>query len=190
MKPQVTKKKRIKRKKEQKIKWKRNFRNWKGKKEKLLIMSRYNQSSGGPSSHTQTYRAIVVGGGGVGKSAITIQFIQVSSGMHKNLLIANFNWEINWVNDDEVKCSLRIATNDKRHGSNCVLMIKNRVWSSFNKQNHHRSIKIQRRAQNSRSVSYVESRHQKQRHMNEVFPYWEVVCWIKRKRKKKYESEE
>lgn len=37
-----------------------------------------NQSSGGPQSHTQTYRTIVVGGGGVGKSAITIQFIQVS----------------------------------------------------------------------------------------------------------------
>lgn len=40
-------------------------------------MSRYNQSSG-PSSHTQTYKIVVVGGGGVGKSAITIQFIQVS----------------------------------------------------------------------------------------------------------------
>ncbi|XP_055303550.1 ras-like protein 2 [Sitodiplosis mosellana] len=38
-------------------------------------MSRYNQSSG-PSSHTQTYKIVVVGGGGVGKSAITIQFIQ------------------------------------------------------------------------------------------------------------------
>lgn len=40
-------------------------------------MSRYNQSSG-PSSHTQTYKIVVVGGGGVGKSALTIQFIQVS----------------------------------------------------------------------------------------------------------------
>lgn len=40
-------------------------------------MSRHNQSSG-PSSHTQTYKIVVVGGGGVGKSAITIQFIQVS----------------------------------------------------------------------------------------------------------------
>lgn len=40
-------------------------------------MSRYNQS-GGQSSHTQTYKIVVVGGGGVGKSAITIQFIQVS----------------------------------------------------------------------------------------------------------------
>lgn len=39
-------------------------------------MSRYNQSSG--TSHTQTYKIVVVGGGGVGKSAITIQFIQVS----------------------------------------------------------------------------------------------------------------
>lgn len=40
-------------------------------------MSRYNQSSGS-ASHTQTYKVVVVGGGGVGKSAITIQFIQVS----------------------------------------------------------------------------------------------------------------
>lgn len=40
-------------------------------------MSRYNQSSGS-SSHTQTYKIVVVGGGGVGKSAVTIQFIQVS----------------------------------------------------------------------------------------------------------------
>lgn len=39
-------------------------------------MSRYNQSSG--LGHTQTYKVVVVGGGGVGKSAITIQFIQVS----------------------------------------------------------------------------------------------------------------
>lgn len=37
-------------------------------------MSRYNQPSG--VGHTQ--KAVVVGGGGVGKSAITIQFIQVS----------------------------------------------------------------------------------------------------------------
>lgn len=42
-----------------------------------------NQSSGGPQSHTQTYRTIVVGGGGVGKSAITIQFIQVSENTFK-----------------------------------------------------------------------------------------------------------
>lgn len=41
-------------------------------------MSRHNQSSG-PTSHTQTYKVVVVGGGGVGKSAITIQFIQVSA---------------------------------------------------------------------------------------------------------------
>lgn len=40
-------------------------------------MSRQNQSSG-PSSHTQTYKIVIVGGGGVGKSALTIQFIQVS----------------------------------------------------------------------------------------------------------------
>lgn len=42
-------------------------------------MSRYN-SGGGPGTHNgqQTYKIVVVGGGGVGKSAITIQFIQVS----------------------------------------------------------------------------------------------------------------
>lgn len=38
-------------------------------------MSRYNQSN--PGSYAQTYKLVVVGGGGVGKSAITIQFIQV-----------------------------------------------------------------------------------------------------------------
>lgn len=36
-------------------------------------MSKHNQSGSG----TQTYKLVVVGGGGVGKSAITIQFIQV-----------------------------------------------------------------------------------------------------------------
>jgi len=30
-------------------------------------------------SYAQTYKLVVVGGGGVGKSAITIQFIQVRS---------------------------------------------------------------------------------------------------------------
>lgn len=40
-------------------------------------MSKHNQGSGGSSSQTQTYKLVVVGGGGVGKSAITIQFIQV-----------------------------------------------------------------------------------------------------------------
>lgn len=39
-------------------------------------MSRHNQGNQG--SHAQTYKLVVVGGGGVGKSAITIQFIQVS----------------------------------------------------------------------------------------------------------------
>lgn len=38
-------------------------------------MPRNNQTG---TSHTQTYKIVVVGGGGVGKSAITIQFIQVS----------------------------------------------------------------------------------------------------------------
>jgi Ras-related protein R-Ras2 len=31
------------------------------------------------SRQAQTYKVVVVGGGGVGKSAITIQFIQVSN---------------------------------------------------------------------------------------------------------------
>lgn len=43
-------------------------------------MSRYNQPGSG---HTQTYKIVVVGGGGVGKSAITIQFIQVSEAVRK-----------------------------------------------------------------------------------------------------------
>ena len=38
-------------------------------------MSR-NQDSG---SHSQTFKLVVVGGGGVGKSALTIQFIQVTT---------------------------------------------------------------------------------------------------------------
>ena len=37
-------------------------------------MSRANERQ----SYAQTYKLVVVGGGGVGKSAITIQFIQVS----------------------------------------------------------------------------------------------------------------
>lgn len=45
-------------------------------------MSRYNQNNSGPG-HTQTYKIVVVGTGGVGKSAITIQFIQVSREIHK-----------------------------------------------------------------------------------------------------------
>lgn len=54
-------------------------------------MSRYNQSSG-PSSHTQTYKIVVVGGGGVGKSAITIQFIQVSECNYLNGINAFFSY--------------------------------------------------------------------------------------------------
>ena len=38
-------------------------------------MSRHNQDS---NSYNQNYKLVVVGGGGVGKSALTIQFIQVS----------------------------------------------------------------------------------------------------------------
>ena len=37
-------------------------------------MSRHNQDS---NSYNQNYKLVVVGGGGVGKSALTIQFIQV-----------------------------------------------------------------------------------------------------------------
>lgn len=37
-------------------------------------MSRQNDRQ----NYTQTYKLVVVGGGGVGKSALTIQFIQVS----------------------------------------------------------------------------------------------------------------
>lgn len=33
-------------------------------------------------SYSQTYKLVIVGGGGVGKSAITIQFIQVSVIFH------------------------------------------------------------------------------------------------------------
>ena len=39
-------------------------------------MSRHNQES---NSYNQNYKLVVVGGGGVGKSALTIQFIQVDS---------------------------------------------------------------------------------------------------------------
>lgn len=40
-------------------------------------MSKQNsQGSGGSSQQIQTYKLVVMGGGGVGKSAITIQFIQ------------------------------------------------------------------------------------------------------------------
>ncbi|XP_065361349.1 ras-like protein 2 [Calliphora vicina] len=39
-------------------------------------MSKHNGQGPGGSSQTQTYKLVVVGGGGVGKSAITIQFIQ------------------------------------------------------------------------------------------------------------------
>lgn len=44
-------------------------------------MSRHNQSGGASSGpgHTQIFKLVVVGGGGVGKSAVTIQFIQVSN---------------------------------------------------------------------------------------------------------------
>lgn len=40
-------------------------------------MARYDQNS---SPYSQIYKLVVVGGGGVGKSALTIQFIQVSKG--------------------------------------------------------------------------------------------------------------
>lgn len=44
-------------------------------------MSRYNQ--GQTQRTAQTYKLVVVGSGGVGKSAITIQFIQVSFSFYK-----------------------------------------------------------------------------------------------------------
>jgi hypothetical protein len=47
-----------------------------------LNMSRQNDRL----SYAQTYKLVVVGGGGVGKSAITIQFIQVSIS-HVTLLL-------------------------------------------------------------------------------------------------------
>jgi len=44
-------------------------------------------------SYAQTYKLVVVGGGGVGKSAITIQFIQVSFSIdfirHRRLLFGS-----------------------------------------------------------------------------------------------------
>lgn len=48
------------------------------KLENTKQMSKHNGQGPGGSSQTQTYKLVVVGGGGVGKSAITIQFIQVS----------------------------------------------------------------------------------------------------------------
>lgn len=59
-------------------------------------MSRYNQSSGA-SSHTQTYKIVVVGGGGVGKSALTIQFIQVSKIYLYKLILCGCNIEISFI---------------------------------------------------------------------------------------------
>lgn len=41
------------------------------------IMAKYNGAGGGGHNGQQTYKIVVVGGGGVGKSALTIQFIQV-----------------------------------------------------------------------------------------------------------------
>ncbi|CAH0393356.1 unnamed protein product [Bemisia tabaci] len=37
-------------------------------------------------SYAQTYKLVVVGGGGVGKSAVTIQFIQPASTANGNLI--------------------------------------------------------------------------------------------------------
>uniref|UniRef100_A0A182M959 Ras-like protein 2 n=1 Tax=Anopheles culicifacies TaxID=139723 RepID=A0A182M959_9DIPT len=45
-------------------------------------MSRYNQTHAG---YAQTFKLVVVGGGGVGKSAITIQFIQVFLALNQTL---------------------------------------------------------------------------------------------------------
>lgn len=78
------------------FKKKKKIFNKKKVKKNILIanMSRYNQSSG---SQTQTYRAIVVGGGGVGKSAITIQFIQVSGiQIRKSFSIDKYKYRCTW----------------------------------------------------------------------------------------------
>lgn len=53
-------------------------------------MSRYNQ---GGTSHAQTYKLVIVGSGGVGKSAITIQFIQVCT--YVKLLWARVSFNCN-----------------------------------------------------------------------------------------------
>lgn len=45
-------------------------------------------------SYAQTYKLVVVGGGGVGKSAITIQFIQVSFSIDSFLIASNRDLEL------------------------------------------------------------------------------------------------
>lgn len=47
-------------------------------------MSKNDTNQGG---YSQIYKLVVVGGGGVGKSALTIQFIQVSTELRKSLSI-------------------------------------------------------------------------------------------------------
>lgn len=41
-------------------------------------------------SYAQTYKLVVVGGGGVGKSALTIQFIQVSTFVEMGVLLYTY----------------------------------------------------------------------------------------------------
>jgi GTPase SAR1 family protein len=59
------------------------------KTEKKKMTGKKKQQKRGEdlSSNTSTYKIIVVGGGGVGKSALTIQFIQVYSSFSKSYLI-------------------------------------------------------------------------------------------------------
>lgn len=45
-------------------------------------------------SYAQTYKLVVVGGGGVGKSAITIQFIQVSFSIEIRFVITDLAIQI------------------------------------------------------------------------------------------------
>ena len=91
-------------------------------------MSRHNQSSG-PSSHTQTYKIVVVGGGGVGKSAITIQFIQVSDDA------SLFKW-------NHFSFHYSIATTKSRslYVCVCVNVTKKRNWSKKWEREIHEKI--------------------------------------------------
>lgn len=72
-------------------------------------MSKHNGQGPGGSA-TQTYKLVVVGGGGVGKSAITIQFIQVSfliSGAGESVTIRQVSVGVlkkGWAEDDLYKC--------------------------------------------------------------------------------------
>jgi hypothetical protein len=59
-------------------------------------------------SYAQTYKLVVVGGGGVGKSAITIQFIQVSR--FKITLFGLTVHAFGWTNKSWVNTCTRISS--------------------------------------------------------------------------------